>query len=167
MPNTVVSESKRFCLDKVLCDRELLFNPDFTLILSSFPIQRKISEGSVVGEKKSFPATKKLLQQRRKVSKTQQNQLFSFNVNGQWAFSTCCKLLQNGHWVHTAGCDATFPHYTLAGLGYLPGHPQEDPPQNGSRTALELGSHCLSLPSTAIKHGGVRTEVVISHSQLI
>lgn len=60
MPNTLVSESKRFCLDKVLCDRELLFNPDFTLILSSFTIQRKISEGSVVGGKKPFPATKKL-----------------------------------------------------------------------------------------------------------
>lgn len=60
-----------------------------------------------------------------------------------------------------------FLHYTLAGLGYLPCHPQEDPPQNGSRTALELRGHCLSLPSTAIKHGGVRLELVISHGQLI
>lgn len=145
MSNTVVSESKKFCLDMALCDRELLFNRDFKLILSSFTIQRKISEGDVVG-KKPFPATKKLLQQRRKVHENQWSQLCSFNVNGQWACSTCCKLLQNGHWARTVGCDTAFPHYTLAGLGYLYCHPQEDPSQNASRTALELRGHCFPCP---------------------
>lgn len=108
MLNTVVSESKRFCLDKVLCDRELLFSPDFKLILSSFKIQRKISGETVVRKKKPFPATRKLLQQRRKVNENQWSHLCSFNVNGQWAFSTCCKLLQSWHWAHTVGCDTAF-----------------------------------------------------------
>lgn len=60
--------------------------------------------------------------------------------------SSCCKLLQNGNWAHDVGCDTAFPHYTLAELGYLHCHPQEDPPQNGSRTALELRGHCSPCP---------------------
>lgn len=54
MSNTVVSESKGVCLHKVLCNRELLFSPDFRLILSSCTIQRKISEETVVGKKALF-----------------------------------------------------------------------------------------------------------------
>ena len=67
------------------------------------------------------------------------------------------------------GCDTAVPHYTLAGLGYqlLHGHPQEDPPQNGGRASLWLRGYHTACLSPAIRCGRVRTELAISHSQLI
>lgn len=54
MSNTVVSESKGFCLDKVLCDRELLFNPDFRSILSSCTNTGENIRRKWGGEKSAF-----------------------------------------------------------------------------------------------------------------
>lgn len=62
------------------------------------------------------------------------------------------------------GNDAAVPHGTLAGLGYelLHCHAQEDPRQNGDRTALWFRSCYANFPSPAIECGSA-----INHSQHI
>lgn len=90
--NTVVSESKGVCLDRVLCVRELLFNPDFRLILSSCKIERKISEVSVVGKKSPF-------QPLRNCCNREENSLKISEVS-----CVLLMLMDNGHSVLAVNC---------------------------------------------------------------
>lgn len=118
--------------------------------------------------RKPFSATKKLLQQRRKAMRINEISSVLLMLMGN-KHSVLAVTLQNGNWTQTVGCDTAVPRYTLAGLGYqlLHCHPQKDPHQNGSRASLWLRGRYTACLSPAIKCGCTRTELAISHRQLI